>query len=564
VSWPSAACQAQTADLLSKMSRQQKAAQMVAALSPTVGDVMTYQPGSAFSGGSDMPTTGNTPADWAAHTDSYWQAAASTPLAVPIIYGIDAVHGNNHPTGTVIFPHNVGLASSRDAALVQQVGQVAAMESIATGVTLTYAPMASVAWDNRWGRFYESFSEDVTWSAEMVAAAVRGLQGPMGLGTGSPGIIACAKHWAGDGQGTAGTSTRAGGVVDRSDIRIDQATMEQFGVAPYLPAIQAGLGCVMASDTTWNGQFVTSNSQLLTTMLKGTYGFQGFVITDWNAAAGAGGIEPSINAGVDMLMQPTNWQAAVTTIANSTAIPDSRIDDAVTRILNVKCQAGLFTYRRDPNLMASVGSADHRALGRKAVAQSLVVLQNNNNVLPLAKSSKVWVGGSGGSSLANQCGGWTVNWQGDGGKTTGTTIAQAIGKVAAPAASMTAADAIVVVLSEHPYAEWEGDTMTLNTLPAADFTLLDQAKAIGKPVVAIVISGRPVTITDHLGSADAWVAAWLPGTEGDGVADVLFGDVKPTGKLSHSWPRDDTQANVMTCCNGSYNPLFALGFGLSY
>jgi beta-glucosidase len=430
------------------------------------------------------------------------------------------------------------------------------------GVTWTFSPFMGVAWDDRWGRTYESFSEDPTWAGEMALAAVKGLQGDGGLGTGSPGIMACSKHWAGDGQATANTSSK-GGVVDRGNVEIDLPTMEKYGIAPYLPAIQAGLGCIMVSDARWNGASMTSSTQLITTLLKGMYNFQGFVITDWDAADSAGGIVATVNAGVDMFMEPDGWQNVSATIANST-IADDRLTDAVTRILNAKCQAGQFTYKRDPNALANVGSAAHRAVGRKAVAQSLVVLQNSNNVLPLSKTAKVYVGGSGASSLSNQCGGWTISWQGNGNATTGTTISQAIGKVTTVVPDMASADVEVVVLSEAPYAEFMGDSTTLNTLPAADFTALTNAKATGKPVVAIVMSGRPVLITDNLMNADAWIAAWLPGTEGDGVADILFGDVKPTGKLSHSWPRDDTMDNVMTCCNGNYNPLFALGFGLTY
>jgi beta-glucosidase len=558
------------------MSRLQKAQQMVAPDDAPDSDVAANAYGSVFAGGSDAPKSGNTPQDWANMTDNYLKDLASTPLAIPPIYAIDAVHGNSHPSGTVIFPHAIGLASSRDASLVAQVGQMTALESIATGITMTYAPQASVAWDARWGRFYETFSEDVDWATEMITAMVLGLQGGMGLGTGSPGMISCIKHWAGDGQGTSGKSFVPGwtGVVDRSDIEIDLPTMEKYGMAPYLPAIQAGLGCVMVSDTTWNGSWITSNSQLITDLLKNMYGFKGFVITDWNANFNAGGIVPTINAGVDMLMEPygpggltgpgDTWQQAIQTIATSTAISDARIDDAVTRILNTKCQAGLFNFQRDPSLLATVGSADHRALGRKAVAQSLVVLQNNNNVLPLSKTASIWVGGSGANSLSNQCGGWTINWQGNGNATTGTTIQKAIGNVTNLAGDMNSADVDVVVLSEPPYAETPGDKPTLNTLPQSDFDLLTQAHGTGKPVVAIVISGRSVLITNALSNADAWIAAWLPGTEGDGVADILFGDVHPTGKLSHSWRRDDTQANFMTCCNGNYNPLFPLGFGLTY
>jgi beta-glucosidase len=565
VQWPSAACQTMTAGLLAKMTRQQKAAQMVMAPNPTTGDITTNVPGAVFAPGGGEPPSGTAPTDWATMTDGYYAAATKASLGIPILYGLDAVHGDNGPTGTVIFPHNAGLASSRDAAFVTQVEQITAAEARATGVTWVFAPFMGVAWDDRWGRTYESYSEDPQWASEMALAAVQGLQGTMGPGSGSPGLVACAKHWAGDGQATAGTSSK-GGVVDRGNVEITQAQMEQYGIAPYVNAIQAGLGCIMVSDARWNGASMTSSSQLITTLLKGMYGFKGFVVTDWQAADTAGGIPATINAGVDMLMEPNGWQAAIGTIANATTIPDSRIDDAVTRILNTKCQAGMFSYARDASQLASVGSPEHRAVGRKAVAQSLVVLQNSGGVLPLAKTSKVWVGGTGANSLDKQCGGWTISWQGNGGKTQGTTIQQAIGKVTTLAPSMSAADVVVVALSEtkNPYAEFVGDSTTLNTLDPTDVTTLSQARASGKKVVALVVSGRPTLITSIVMNADAWIAAWLPGTEGDGVADVLFGDVKPTGKLSHSWPRDDTQANVMTCCNGNYNPLFALGTGLTY
>jgi beta-glucosidase len=422
--------------------------------------------------------------------------------------------------------------------------------------------MVSVSFDDRWGRVYESFSEDPTLTGQMGTAATLGLQGALGLGTGQPGIVACAKHFAGDGQATAGTSSKPGGIIDRGNIEIDEAALRKFGIAPYLPAIAAGLGSIMVSDARWNGASLTSSSRVMTEILKGELGFKGFIATDYNAAIDSGGgIVPSVNAGVDMLMLSTNWQGAITTIA--TGVPVARINDAATRILAVKCQAGLFGWKRDPALLASLGSAEHRAVGRRAVQESLVVLQNTGGVLPIAKTAKVWVGGSGASNLTNQCGGWTINWQGAGSLTTGTTIAQALAKVTTPVATMAQADVAVVVLSEGPYAEFEGDSATIDTLPPADFALLDQARAAGKKVVAIVVSGRPVLIASHLTAADAWVAAWLPGTEGDGVADVLVGSYKPTGKLSHSWPRTQAQTNVNIGDPG-YDPLFVLGYGLSY
>jgi beta-glucosidase len=495
--------------------------------------------------------------------DSFIQASTQTRLAIPILFGVDAVHGNNTASGTVIFPHNAGLGSTRDPALVQEVARITALECAATGISWTFAPVVSVSWDDRWGRVYESFSEDPVLTEQLSAAATMGLQGATGLGTGKPGIVGCSKHWAGDGQATAGTSTK-GGIVDRGNIQIDLPTMRKFGIGPYLQAIQAGLGSIMVSDARWNGASLTSSKQMMTDILKGELAFKGFIATDWNAATdSAGGIANAVNAGVDMLMQPSDWKGSITTIATPGTIADDRINDAVTRILNVKCEAGLFGYKRDTALMASVGSAEHRALGRKAVQASMVLLQNNNNVLPLAKTSSVWVGGSGANSLANQCGGWTISWQGDGSLTKGTTIAQAVAKVTMPAATMAQADVAIVVLSEHPYAEFRGDSATIDTLPAADFALLDSAKAAGKKVVAIILSGRPVLIATHLMAADAWIAGWLPGTEGDGVADVLFGDYKPTGKLSHSWPRTQDQANV-NFGDAGYNPLFPLGHGLTY
>lgn len=572
VAWPSDACKTKTAGLLAQMTKAEKAAQMVmagtpeGAAAPTADEVKNLAPGAVFSPGGKRPTTGGyTKENWAGMVDMYITAAEQSRLKIPILYGVDAVHGMNAAVGTVIFPHNVGLGSTKNPALVQEVARITALEATAMGVTWTFAPVVSVSFDDRWGRVYESFSEDPTLTGLLSAAATMGLQGPTGLGS-SKGLVGCSKHWAGDGQATAGTSAK-GGVVDRGDIRIDEAAMRKYGIAPYLPAIQAGLGSIMVSDATWNKASLTSHKQMIETILKGELKFQGFVATDWNAADTAGGVMAVVNAGVDMLMQPADWKGTINTIAAQAS--DARLNDAVTRILNTKCQSGLFEFKRDPAALASVGSAEHRAVGRKAVAESLVVMQNTGNVLPMAPTAKVWVGGSGANSLKNQCGGWTIGWQSseDNVKnppvpgTTGTTILQAITKVQAPVATMDEADTVVVVLSEGPYAEFLGDKASIDTLPPADFALVDQAKAKNKKVVAIVISGRPVLLGNHLGNADAWIAAWLPGTEGDGVADILYGKVKPTGKLSHSWPKTNAQANV-NFGDAGYDPLFKLGDGI--
>jgi beta-glucosidase len=574
VSWPSMSCKMMAATLVGQMTRAEKAAQMVMAPFPsaTTADIKTIAPGAVFAPGGYVPPGGSGVAAWGTLVDPYIAAAATAPHAIPLLIGADAVHGNNTASGAVIFPHNAGLGGTHDPALVQQAAQITASESAAAGLNWTFAPGTSVSWDDQWGRVYESFSEDPTLTGQMVAAATMGLQGAMGLGTGAPGIVGCSKHFAGDGQATPGTSWK-GAIVDRGDIRIDEATMMKVGIAPYTGALGAGLGSVMVSDATWNGSSLTSNSHMLTDILKGTMNFQGFVATDWNAATTSpkATVASAVMAGVDMFMQPGNaspgdptWKNTITTINTTASITDARITDAATRIIQTKCQAGLFTKAtRDTTLAASLGSMEHRAVARKLVNESLVLLQNTGSVLPLTKGSKVYVGGSGANSLANQMGGWTITWQGDGSKTTGTTIQQAIAKVATVAATMAEADAIVIVLSEHPYAEFMGDSMSLNTLPAADFNLLTMAKAAGKKTVAIIVSGRPVLIQSHLGDAGAWIAAWLPGSEGDGVADVLFGDYHPTGKLSHSWPKTDADATV-NFGDAGYNPLFMLGFGLTY
>ncbi len=559
-----------TATLIGAMTRAEKAAQMV--MAPlgiaSVADVQSLAPGAVFAPGGYVPPGGSGIAAWGSYLDGFIAAAAQTTHKIPFLMGADVLHGNNTAIGTVIFPHNAGLGGSNDPALVQKGAQITAMEGAAAGLNWTFAPFAGVSWDDQWGRVYESFSEDPTVANTFVAAATMGLQGTGGLGTGMPALVSCSKHWAGDGQANPGTSNK-GKVVDRGDITIDEPTMLKVGVGPYVGALGAGLGSVMVSDASWNGTSLTFSSHMITDILKGTEKFAGFVTTDWNAATesrgagAAGGIVGAVNAGVDMFMQPSDWKGAITTITNAASIPEARITDAATRIIETKCQAGLFGWKRDTTLAAGVGSADHRMVARQAVRESLVLLQNTAAALPLPKTAKVYVGGSGSNSLDTQCGGWTIAWQGSGHLTTGTTISQAIGKVATVVTDMTQADAVVIVLSEQPYAEFEGDSQSLNTLPAADFTLLHTARMSGKKVVAIVTSGRPVLISDHLTDADAWIAAWLPGTEGDGVADVLFGDYHPTAKLSHTWPMTDAQAQLIFTAT-PYAPLFKFGFGLTY
>lgn len=539
----------------------------------SAADVSGEVTGTIFAAGSAIPGA-SSPSDWANLIDGFISASQSTPNGLPILFGVDAVHGNSKVAGAVIFPHNIGLGAAKNPELTERIGQITAFEMAATGASWTFAPVMSVAHDKRWGRTYESYSEDPADVALLGAAQVVGLQGRGGLGTGAPGVIACAKHFAGDGQATFGTSrkpavgTDPGGLVDRADVRIDEATMRTFGINPYIPAIAAGLGSVMVADTSWNGVNMTGHEQLLTTILKGELGFAGFVTTDWDAVMPdqeGPGVVAAINAGVDMIMAANNWkgQRADIVAAAGNAISQERIDDAVKRVLTTKCEAGLFGWSRDSALLSEVGSEAHRAVGRQAVRESLVLLKHEGGVLPLAKGSNVWVAGSGADVLERQTGGWTISWQNGGNMTEGTTILQGISAVANVVPTAAEADVAIVVLSEAPYAEWRGDVSSINTLPAEDFALLSEARNAGKPVVAIVVSGRPVLITDQMTNADAWIAAWLPGTEGDGIAEVLFGDHNFVGKLSHSWPQTEEQVTLHKGSPG-YTPLFPYGHGLTY
>lgn len=575
VDWPSAECETQVSALLSQMSNEAKASQMVMGVGDddsfskvSTTDISAGSVGTVFISGNGL-VGASSPSDYSALIDGYISASASSPNSVPIIFGVDAVHGNSKVTGTVLFPHNIGLGCTGNPELVEEIGRITALEMAATGITWTFGPVFSVSHDDRWGRAYESYSEDPVDVAMYGGAQVLGLQGRGGLGTGAPGVIACAKHFAADGQATYGTSWRAseGGLVDRGDVAISDADMRKYGIDPYIPAIKAGLGSIMVSDTTWNGQNMTGSTALLTTILKEELGFQGFVTTDWEASTRdtVGGVVGAVSAGVDMLMEPNDWQSVRDEIAGAagSTIDQSRIDDAARRILTVKCEAGLFGWSRDASLLSQVGSSAHREVGRQAVRESLVLLSHTNPVLPLSPGSNVWLAGSGADSLTRQAGGWTINWQGDGNATEGTTILEAVSAVATVVPDVAQADVALVVLSENPYAEWQGDVSSLDTISADDFALLSQAREAGKPVVALILSGRPVLITEHLENADAWIAAWLPGTEGQGVTDVLFGDHNFTGKLSHSWPETEEQANQNKDDPG-FVPLFPYGHGLTY
>lgn len=577
-------------ELLAKMTLAEKVGQMTQAdISYLVdeADIETYFLGSLLSGGDSDPSPENTFDDWREMYDRYQSRALKTRLGIPLLYGIDAVHGHSNVVGAVIFPHNIGLGATRDADLVERISRATAVEVRATGINWTFAPAVTVPRDERWGRTYEGFSEDPELVAELGAAAVRGLQGD---GLGDPlGVLACAKHFAGDGGTVYGTGTPRddGGrwPLDRGDVRLDEAEFRAIHFPGYVSTIQAGVASIMPSYSSWNGVKCSGNKYLLTDVLKGEMGFEGFLISDWaaiNELPGdyASDVEQAINAGMDMVMVPDKYREFFDTLkklAEDGRVPIERIDDAVRRILRVKLAMGLMDEGRSPladrALEPRFGSDEHRQLGREAVRKSLVLLKNDDATLPLAKDlARVHVAGSAADDVGRQCGGWTIKWQGASGEvTTGTTILEAIRATVADDTEVTVsedgtgaadADVAVVVIGEEPYAEMIGDRDDL-ALAAADVATVRSVAEAGVPVVVVLVSGRPMILGETLDASDAFVAAWLPGTEGQGVADVLFGDHAPAGKLPYTWPRSIEQLPLNTG-DEDYDPLFAYGFGLSY
>jgi beta-glucosidase len=570
----------QVETLLSKMTLEEKIGQMTQADMLALrdkGDVAKYFLGSVLSGGSSDPAGGNSPHSWLAAVEEFRAQALNTRLKIPLLYGIDAVHGHNNIDGAVIFPHNIGLGATHDPGLVRRAARVTADEVAGTGIQWAFAPCIAVAQNERWGRTYESFGDSPDLVSSLGAAAVMGFQGRH-LGPSS--VLACAKHFVGDGGTLNGK--------DQGNDVCDEATLRKLFLPPYAAAIKAGAGSIMVSYSSWNALKMHANKYLLTDVLKGEMGFKGFLISDWAAIDQISqdykkDVESSINAGMDMIMVPrgkneTNSYVDFFTdlkdLVNEGKVPQSRIDDAVRRILRVKFRMGLFDRTAtDPKLTAAIGSAEHREVARQCVRESLVLLKNEKSALPLSKNLKrLVVIGAAADDLGRQCGGWTIGWQGESGKVTsgGTTILSAIRAsvskdtevIFSPDGSNAArADAIIAIVGEMPYAEMKGDNQEPR-LSAAEAALIEKAKHSGAPVVTIILSGRPLILGSTLDASDALVAAWLPGTEGQGVADVLFGDYKPTGKLPRNWPRDVSQLTGYSI--EMNDPLFARDFGLTY
>lgn len=563
--------------LLSRMTLEEKIGQMTQVAREYIkdpADIARYGFGSILSGGGGSPKI-NTPEEWADMIDGYQRIALSSRLAVPILYGVDAVHGHNNVAGAVIFPHNIGMGATRNAELVRDAARVTAREMLATGCRWNFAPCVAVPQDARWGRTYEGFGQDPSMVSMLAAAAIQGYQEG---GLGSPGaVLATAKHFAADG-GTMGG-------VDRGDARISEVTLESIHLAPYRAAVEAGVLSVMISFSSINKVKNHGNGDLLTGVLRGGIGFRGFTVSDWGGVKELRGtardqIKAAVNAGIDMVMIPDDYkgfQAAMLDLVSTGEVSLERVDKAVRNILTVKLMTGVFEHPyADRSLLATVGSTAHRAVARQAVRESLVLLKNEGAVLPIKEGVKrILVAGAAADDLGRQCGGWTISWQGSLGEITrGTTILQGIRDAAGNGASVTysrdgtlpqgeeAPDLTVLVVGEDPYAEMKGDRMDLS-LYERDRDALAAAAEAGAPIVMILVSGRPLIATEELARVDAFVAAWLPGTEGGGVADVLFGKAGFTGKLPMSWPRDLAHIPVGDQ-TGEGAPLFPYGAGLSY
>lgn len=583
----------QVENLLGQMTLDEKIGQMtqVEKNSIQIGDITKYFIGSILSGGGGSPST-NTAEAWAEMINGFQKEALATRLGIPIIYGVDAVHGHGNLHGATIFPQEIGLGASRDAALVRQIGRTTAEEMLATGAQWNFAPVVAVPQDIRWGRTYEAYGEDTNLVSELGSAYIQGLQSLPGGYTPAVGqdlyLLATPKHFLGDGGTTFGTSTQVinkSYLLDQGDMRYDETSIRTLFLPPYQAALNIGAKSVMVSFSSWNGVKMHAQKNWITDVLKGEMAFQGFVVSDWGGMDQINSdyyqsIVTGINAGIDMNMVPSDYIRFISTMKKAVKngdILEGRIDDAVRRILTVKIELGLFEHPyADPSLLQTVGSDAHRKLARQAVRESLVLLKNNNVTLPLAKDTQlIYVAGQGANDIGLQCGGWTIEWQGKSGDIQpGTTILQGIQSAVSTDTQVKynlqyefdgMADIGIAVVGEQPYAEGVGDASTLD-LWQTDIQTIKNLRAHSKKLVVIILSGRPLVITGQYQLADAWVAAWLPGTEGAGVADVLFGDFPFVGKLPYTWPRTDSQLpiniNNSADLTGCAAPLFPYGYGL--
>ena len=599
-------------ELMAKMNLDQMVGQMVQPERQfiTPEQVKKHHIGSVLSGGGSVPGD-NKPEDWIAMNDEYWadsMEADDEHLAIPIVYGVDAIHGNSNVTGAVVFPHNIGLGAAKDPEMMERIARTTAREIAVTGVEWTFAPTLAVARNSHWGRTYESYSEDPQIVTEYAPRFVRGLQSDLG----EESVIGCVKHFIGDGATVHG--------IDQGDAQIDEEELRRLHLPPYQAAIDAGVLTVMASLNSWNGLKCHEHRYLLTDILKDELGFRGFIVSDWDgidclAEDFGKAVELGLNSGMDMFMVTEKWEEFIQhtkTLGNSGRIPKKRIEDAVRRILRVKFEFGLFDKPRPAERKLSkqteiFGSKEHRDVALEAVRKSLVMLKNDDALLPLEKSTRILVAGKNANNRGHQCGGFTVNWQGAISNEEivgGQSIWEGIQTLAPSAvlsdnlegneANPDQHDVAIVVIGETPYAEMLGDirvpgllqeystfpnstpiplddsevaevyasNLYLHEMHPEDIATINNITSRGVPVVAVMLGGRPLVVEKELEASSAFVMAWLPGSEGHGVADVLFGDFDIQGKLSFSWPKYDNENwNVG---DPNYNPRFPYGFGLTY
>ncbi len=568
-------------DLIGRMTLEEKAAQMVQGErnAVTSKDLKTYGLGSVLSGGGSVPGEGAI-GDWEKMMNSYQEAILLRDLKIPMLYGIDAVHGHSNIKGAVIFPHNIGLGAANDPDLVKEMAKIVADEMKLTKIIWNFSPCVAIASDPRWGRTYESYSTDPKIVTELGDAYFEGLK--------ESGVIATAKHYVADGGVSFGTGS-GGNLIDRGDAQMSEEKLREIYLEPYKELVKNGVPVVMASFSSLNGEPMHSHKYLLTDVLKNELGFQGFVVSDWEAIhlleAGIDfndQVQLSINAGVDMLMEPNEWLSAIEAIVTNVEdgkIPMSRIDDAVSRILTVKFEAGLF---EDPYLadnetkVVDLGDAKSREVASELVSKSLVLLKNKNEVLPFKKDETILVLGPGADNMGIQCGGWTIYWQGSPDiagypLTTGTTILEGLQSLGdkqgvtfiTDVNQASKVDKILLVLSEVPYAEMNGDTadmsITGSLASPENKAAIELANTQNKPIVTLIIAGREVIIEDYVDQWDGLVMGFLPGSEGQGVADVLLGVKAFVGKLPMPWYK-----SVEDIGNEQAEPMYPIGYGLNF
>lgn len=578
--------------LLAQMTVAEKIGQMTLVEKNSIvdEDITTLGIGALLSGGGGSPRV-NEPDNWLEMVNDYQSFAMETRLGIPLLYGIDAVHGHSNVKGAVLFPHNIGLGATRNEALLQEIGRITAVETTATGIYWNYAPAVSIPQDIRWGRTYEGYSEDTEVVTALSLAYLQGLQGDDLTAVDT--LIGTPKHFIGDGGTVWGTSQTGDYQIDQGDTQVDEATLRAVHLPPYLATIDAGARSIMVSYSSWNGTKMHEHTYLITDVLKGELGFDGFVVSDWAAVDQVDenyyeAVVASINAGIDMNMVPYNYALfidALTAAVENEDVSMDRIDDSVRRILTVKFELGLFERPfTDDSLLETVGSDEHRALARQAVRESLVLLHHDGETLPLAKDTPlVFVGGEAADDIGIQSGGWSISWQGSSGNITpGTTILDGIEAAVSTEAQIRynrfgnfdrftdengeplVADVGIVVVGERPYAEGSGDSNSL-VIPEADLNALLRMHERSEKLIVIVLSGRPLIVTDLLPQADAVIAAWLPGTEGQGVADLLFGEFEFVGTLPYTWPRAMDQLPFdfdNLSADGCTAPLYPFGYGL--